>query len=820
LGRLDAAVELLSSRGEGAPAPVQLLLGEILLEMGQRDAAEAALMTIIEAYNDDRIKDDDGPLMAVVGRAAQLLRSPEDANDAFNKAELAGAEDDQTLLWRIELFLDNYDIGHAEEVTREILARSPNHPDALVWMARVHLEQALDFDAAEELTGKALKINPKHLRAHFVRAGVALRDMGLQEAVAHAQRGLQTNPRDLELLSILATAHFLADDEPAFEKVKAQVFSLNPHYSRFYQIVGKYADWEHRYEEIVEMMRQAIAIDDEDAKAHAQLGINLIRNGDDRGGLASLRRAFAKDPYNVRVYNTLELYEKTIAKEYVDVSADPFRLRYSNVERPVLERFVPELMTQAWNKFRGYYEFTPSTPIGVELYAERPNFAIRTSGLPRTAIQGVCFGKTLASMTPRHEEFNLGMTLWHELAHVFHIQLSRSRVPRWFTEGLAEYETLIERPEWRREQDQRLYLALREQRLPKLGQMNEAFTHAEDISDVAVAYYASTQIVAMLAERYGRSALRKMLVGWGEGKRTEEVLKAVIGRSSAELDAEFRGFLDKRLSGYKGQYVPSQRIGNPEAVMETAKAHPEDADAQVKLALLMMRTGDGDQAELLLKEVLDSNPNHVDTLWLSAKVAIARNKPKVAAKHVAKLLKLGQDGYEVRILQARAASATDDRKTTLEALRRAHQFEPKQAEALHGLLDLVRDDAAERLALLRKLAEIEEHDGSVFRRLSAALIASGQVAEAVKAAESGVYAAMEDPEAHISHAEALAAAGRHREAERAYESALLCPVEGPPKAHAHLQYARYLASRGRKGAAKEQLEIAKRLDPKLAGVKL
>jgi hypothetical protein len=62
------------------------------------------------------------------------------------------------------------------------------------------------------------------------------------------------------------------------------------------------------------------------------------------------------------------------------------------------------------------------------------------------------------------EKFNLGMTLWHELAHVFHIQLSRSRVPRWFTEGLAEYETEHERPEWSREHDPALFAAWRDHR--------------------------------------------------------------------------------------------------------------------------------------------------------------------------------------------------------------------------------------------------------------------------------------------------------------------------------------------------------------------
>ena len=203
----------------------------------------------------------------------------------------------------------------------------------------------------------------------------------------------------------------------------------------------------------------------------------------------------------MRVFNTLNLYEKTIAKEYVTVEHPPFRIRYRKDERAILERYVPALLDEAWSKMVQAYGFTPETPIGVELYAERQNFGIRTGGLPETAIQGVCFGRTLAAMSPKNESFNLGMTLWHELSHVFHIQLSKSHVPRWFTEGLAEYETIIRRPEWAREQDPDLYQALRAGRLPAVANMTRAFTRAEELNDVATAYYASSQIMTSVGDR-------------------------------------------------------------------------------------------------------------------------------------------------------------------------------------------------------------------------------------------------------------------------------------------------------------------------------
>ena len=44
------------------------------------------------------------------------------------------------------------------------------------------------------------------------------------------------------------------------------------------------------------MMRDAVALDSEDGVAYGELGLNLIRSGDDAGGVAALSRAFAIDP--------------------------------------------------------------------------------------------------------------------------------------------------------------------------------------------------------------------------------------------------------------------------------------------------------------------------------------------------------------------------------------------------------------------------------------------------------------------------------------------------------------------------------------------
>src|SRR6185369_10455320 len=137
---------------------------------------------------------------------------------------------------------------------------------------------------------------------------------------------------DLPLLSMRATVRFLAEDPRGFEQQKSQILKLNPEYSRLYSIVGEFADWEHRYDEIVVLMKEAVALDAKDAKAEGELGFNLIRSGDDVEGVAALDRSFRLDKFNVRVFNTLNMYEDVIAKDYVTVNHPRFTIRYKKTE--------------------------------------------------------------------------------------------------------------------------------------------------------------------------------------------------------------------------------------------------------------------------------------------------------------------------------------------------------------------------------------------------------------------------------------------------------------------------------------------------------
>jgi cellulose synthase operon protein C len=777
-GKLEEAVKVCEAvKNEEGSRRARLVAGELLLRMGKSSDAEPFLMSLVSDFNSKKITTRDGEGMALVGRATHLLRSKRDANEAYDDAERAGNKSAELFLWRAQLFLEAYNLGRAEEMVRSALRAAPEQSSVHMMVAHLKLAQSLDFEAAEEAIKKALSVNKMLPDAYFVRAGIALRDMEIEQADRALADGLSIDPRDPELLSMKAAARFLADDKAGFDAALKAVFDQNAEFARAYQIVAEFADWEHRYAEIVELMKKAVKLDPQDGASLVNLGLNQIRIGAEADGVASINAGFRKDKFNVRAFNTLNLYERDIPQHYESAKVgERFLVRYPKNERKVLERYVPAFLEAAWADMGKRYGFSPRTPVGVEMYGTREHFSVRTSGLPNIGIQGVCFGETLAAISPKAEPFNWGMVVWHEVGHVFAIQLSKNHVPRWFTEGLSEYETIIRRPEWAREEDQALYLALRRGKVPAVEQMNRAFTHADDARDMTTAYYASSQIVVFLAEKYGMPKLVAMLKAWGEGKRTPEVLRSALGVPGDELDRQFRAWLDQRLARYKKQYMPDLRAKPLDVAEKEAQAQPQSAPAQVQLALARLANGDAAAATSALDAAFKIDAKNPDARYLRGRLALQRRKPDDARKELEGMIADGHDGYAPRMILADLAIKEKDLAKASAHFEAAAALDPSQAEPVQALADLARKakDEDRELKYLRLLAPIDQHDRRVWRRLLAKLVARSQWDEAKKIGEGALFVDIHGAETHTLFAQALFGAGDTDRAIFEAESALLC----------------------------------------------
>ena len=806
--------------GDEGARRARLLLGELLIRSGRRADARAPLLTLVEDYNQDRITSSDAEGLTLVGRAAHLLRSPRDANEAYGAAEKAGGKKIvETLVMRADLFLDKYNPGDAGAVTKEALKLAPRDPRAHVMMARVKLENAMDFAGAQAEINQALEVNPLLPEAYFVRAGLLLRDMDITGADAAADKGLAINPAHLELLSMKAAIRFLADDKPGFEAMKQKVFSLNKEYSHFYQVVGEYAEWEHRYDDIVKMMGEATAVDGRDAKAHATLGLNLIRSGDDAGGLSALRKAWEKDKFNVRVYNTLNLFEKEIQGQYVTVRTGPFAIRYHKEDKEILERYVPRMLDEAWTSMVQRYGFTPQIPVAIELYADSQSFSIRTSGLPNVGIQGVCFGKTLAAMSPSAAAFNWGNVLWHELGHVFAIQMSKNHVPRWFTEGLSEYETIIRRTEWQREEDPALYAALKGGRVPPVDGFNKAFTHVDDVADVTMAYYAASQISVFIAEEFGFPRLVSMLPRWGAGKRTPEVVQESLGIGPEELDRRYRAWLKPRLARYEKQYVPDLHVPPLDDARKAARKDPNDAKKHVALALALFADGQKAEGEAVLGEALRLDPKQPDAHYFKVRKAMKEKNVAEAERLLNKMIADGNDGYVLRMKAADLAEHKKDPAGTKANLEAAHKLDPTQVEPLQGLYDLAhkQGDKPGELAALSRLARLDQHDRKVWGMLLERLVEIGDWEQARKVGESALFVDVQNPKVHRLYAKALARQGKFISAIYELNSALVCKPKPKEQAVIYEELARGYDKLGEAEFARQAREYKKQIESAPSG---
>ncbi len=456
------------------------------------------------------------------------------------------------------MLLEKHNATDAEVSFKAALEIDPDNPEGHVGLARVALEDRYDTGAARAELARALAINPAHAGALALRAELALDAEDFPAARADVATIRRSNPRDPGAARIEATLAFLLDDRAGFERARQIDLGVHPRDGRFFAFVAEALSRQRRYEDARAVAAEGLVADPDDAGCLSTLATTLLRLGEEGPGLETLRRAWKRDPYDLRTFNLLDLFEKVIPARYVTIASAHLRFRIEPATRAAIEEVVAPFLEERYRAYVARYGFEPKGPVTFELYGEARHFAVRTVGLPSIGVSGVCFGRVITSQAPTNHAFNWGMVLSHELAHVFAIELSRSRVPRWFTEGLSEVETSHIRPEWTRHDDLAVYGAWRRGELPTLAALSNGFVDARNGDEATRAYAQAALAVDFLERRFGFAAIRRALEAYGRGVRGDAVLVQLAGRPAAEIDAAFQDDLRERFARYDQQYLPAQ----------------------------------------------------------------------------------------------------------------------------------------------------------------------------------------------------------------------------------------------------------------------
>lgn len=474
------------------------------------------------------------------------LEQYDQANETFR---LAVGQPGSNAIYRVRwglLLHDRFNNKDAVDLFNEALKQDPANAQAYLGLALVSAD---GFDSkADEYVAKALLLDPKLVEAHELMANLALEDAKTKEAVEEADRAIALSNEALEAMAVMAAVDVLADRTSESEAWFAKIHAVNPSYGEGYALVGHHLVLHMRYEDGVAYYRKAIEADRKLWAARSQLGINLMRLGQEEEPLRQLEMCYNNGQRDAATVNSLRLLDSY--KNFVIFRDDKTILKLRKNEAELLRPYFEAELHKAISTYEKKYKTKLPGPVQLEVYPDHEDFAVRTMGMPGLGALGVTFGEVVAMDSPsgrKPGDFNWGSTLWHEMSHVYILTATSHRVPRWFTEGLAVHEEGEVSREWGDRLTPEILLAIRDKKLLPVAQMDRGFIFPEYPSQVLVSYFQAGSICDYIKQRWGDDKLLEMVHSFAALKTTQEVIQKDLQMSPEEFDKEYMTWLDKRV---------------------------------------------------------------------------------------------------------------------------------------------------------------------------------------------------------------------------------------------------------------------------------
>jgi tetratricopeptide (TPR) repeat protein len=413
----EAALRPAAARAPSSEAALQLGLLQQML--GHDATAIFEKIAALAETSDDPVE---------IGRAARALRALgrfEESKEAYRDAT-SGAPTDASLqtAWG-DLFLQKYNRAEALKSYQMSLQMDARWTPALVGAA-----QALEEDnppQAAAFAKRALEINPSSVDALLFLARQAADADKNDEAKDHLQKALGVNPASLDAHALIAALAYVDDRQQEYEAEVVKTLAIVPNYGEVYRVAGERAAHKYRFDEAVTLARRASALDASNSRALSDLGMDLLRTGDETAARTALEQAFKLDGYDVVTKNLLDVLDKV--DQFVTIRDGDIIVRMDKDEAPVLGDYAVPLAHKALETFEKRYEFMPKGPILIEIFPKHDDFAVRNLGLPGAiGALGICFGRVVSLDSP-HARNRPGEFQWRRRSGTNWRTSSRCRCP-------------------------------------------------------------------------------------------------------------------------------------------------------------------------------------------------------------------------------------------------------------------------------------------------------------------------------------------------------------------------------------------------------
>ena len=786
-GRHAEAVKLAEEtlKDDAAAMNARLALATVQLETGKGDDAEKTLAWFEEYIG--KAPTLDGMSYYTLGRGLwmlavrrgdkDLIHSVVDGGGVFQEAlDGEGVSDAEVLATWGHCYMDKYQSVFAKHNFEDALKANPKCASAIYGMARV-LAEGGKMPQALGAIEQALQLDAKLFDALLFKAMVQGQQQQYGPAEATLKGALKINPKSVQALALLAANHELQGHKAEREKIEAELKEINPNCGLAWYYIGDALGNKMLFEEANVYLKKAVEADTKLWEAYIEYGMNSLRLGDEVTALKYLNEAYERDPFNIRLVNTMTLMD-SFPKEFTVIETKHFRIRMTNKEIGLIQPYVVEVHERAWDTMVKRYHFEPQVPIVCDMYSDQDDFSVRTVGMSGLGALGACFGRVCTLLSPRAKEvmgkFNWGTVVWHELGHVWALQLSKNRVPRWFTEGLSTYEEKLGYPGWERELELEIFNAFHGKKLMKIDQLHGG-------GDLLNLYLYGSLITEFIATKWGFDKIVEMLKLWGEGKDTHAVFQTALRMDTTDFDKEIHDWIGGWLKSVSLR-VPFRASREEVAKLEKAiNDNPMDAESLGRLARILDQAGQKADAEMLAKKALKIDDANQDALIVMAAAMGTAEKRRYdkAAEYLQRAIDAGAKDFQVlwqRALMLQKADREDECVAAFETAKKAFpRFIGGTDNPYAKLIDIytARGDEENRLKQMEQLVAIDHDTFKLRMDLAEIYRKQGKTEPMVKTLESALYIGVFDTRLHAYLGRAYRDLGQHEKALHEFKGCVL-----------------------------------------------
>jgi predicted Zn-dependent protease len=809
------------------------IAAELLRTSGKLPEADAAYKWFVDDYNDTESFTDPDDLRYIGLGAAQYARWNR-LSDQFtflvNELFPSALELDKNY-WPAKLesgllFLEKYNESEAAKDLKAALALNPHSAEIHTAVARLAIEN-FGLEAARQSIDRALEIRPDYLSALLASADVHLANFEADEAIVVLERARKLNPIADETLGRLAAAYAVVDgwsdahaQSARFKQIVEEVNARNPHCGEFYLALARTFDQTRRFPGAAQYYKLAAERMPQLTTARGELGMMLMRLGEEAEAKKLLDESFAVDPFNVRVSNMRKVLE--VLDDYAVLETPHFVLKFDRVKEEIFARYVAKyLEEEVYPELTKQFGFEPEGKSLFEIFSRSRNtgghgwFSARMVGLPYVGTVGACAGKMVALASPNDADhkFNWARVLKHEFVHVLNLQQSRFNIPHWYTEALAvESEGGVRPAEWN---------ALLAERVPKgelynLDNINLAFVRPKTSLNWQMAYCQAQLYAQYMRKTYGDDALARMLAAYRDNLSTRAALKRCFDVEQADFE---QGYLDfvRKIAQDLSAAAPADEMAFSQLIRAN-KEKPDDLDAAARLAAAYVDRQQYPEARKLVDAVRQKSPQHPTASYVRARLHLVVGEEAEAEKLLDASLDRNRPDARALTLAASLkykAGKLEEAEALYTLGREKFPYDPKWGKALAKIY-LVTKNEAKLATALETLALADADDLVVRKKLAQIALAGGRFADARRWATESIYCDVLDADAHRMLAQACDGLNRPADALPEYETLVKLKTDD---AEAWSSLARAARAAGKAEVADRALVRLKQIDPDHAALK-